>query len=109
MHTFIVQVPNLRQTGDVGFFPHKREDGGFEQLDLLVLREDEFGCFTPLLHGFLSAFFQVIRSVRGRDSIKQFAGREKTEGKRKKEQKKFRSDPPETTALSATNLASRLR
>ena len=39
-------------------FPHEREDsGGFEQLDLLVLRGDEFGCLAPLSDVFTESVF----------------------------------------------------
>jgi hypothetical protein len=42
-------------------FPHEREDsGGFKQLDLLVFREDDFGCFAPLSGVFPSAFVQAV-------------------------------------------------
>jgi len=42
-------------------FPHKREDGS--ALDLLVFREDKFGCFVPLEGAFPSVFVQAVWAV----------------------------------------------
>ena len=86
-----------RSSGRYRVFPHKREDGGFEQLDLLVLREDEFGCFTPLLGVLPSVFVQAVSLDLQEEGIVR-RKEKKTEGKRKKERKKFRSiwdDRPE--------------
>jgi len=66
-------------------------------LDLLVLREDEFGCFTPLLGVLPSVFVQAVSlDLQGEGIVRR--KEKKTEGKRKKERKKFRSiwdDRPE--------------